>query len=137
MREVAELRIREEFASMLLSDTEGERLGNSIRKFEIETSDRRFGEVGRLQRELRSRQGTSLFSGWQLRRSYSKDDIAGTKMFQVRVRAAFEPAGEECGTKYDESTACPKCGAGAVQVSDLFLDLRRAPKTKDIVTTIA
>lgn len=49
----------------------------------------------------------------------------------------FEPAGEERGTKYDESSACPNCGAGAKQVGSLVLDLKRIPKGKDIAKTIA
>jgi hypothetical protein len=58
-------------------------------------------------------------------------------LLQLIIRATFEPAGEECGTKYDEATACPLCGAGARQVSDLRLDLRKAPKSKHIAKTIA
>jgi hypothetical protein len=49
----------------------------------------------------------------------------------------FEPAGEECGTQYDESSTCPRCGAGAQQVGPLFLDIKRIPKGKDFAKSIA
>jgi hypothetical protein len=42
-----------------------------------------------------------------------------------------------CGTVYDDSTACPHCGAGRTQVSDLILDLRKAPRNRDLACTIA
>jgi hypothetical protein len=58
-------------------------------------------------------------------------------MFLMRITSVFEPCGEECGTKYDESTACPKCGAGGIQKSTLTLDFRRLPKRADIAATIA
>ncbi|HVG57895.1 MAG TPA: hypothetical protein VNA24_05030, partial [Hyalangium sp.] len=44
--------------------------------------------------------------------------------------------GEECGTAYDETTACKRCGVGASQTSALILDTRRIPKGKDIARTI-
>jgi hypothetical protein len=78
-----------------------------------------------------------LFTAWIQRRRYSRRELDAAKLFRLRVRSIFEPAGEEFGTQYDESYACPKCGAGAKQVSDLFLKWKRIPKGKDISRTIA
>jgi hypothetical protein len=49
----------------------------------------------------------------------------------------FEPAGEEVGTRYADSEACPICGGDARQIGDLRLDLRRLPKNVDIARSIA
>src|SRR5262249_22702448 len=70
-------------------------------------------------------------------RSYTRAELARARLFQLRINAVFEPAGEQCGTAYDDSTACQHCGAGRRQVSDLILDLRKVPTTKDIARTIA
>jgi hypothetical protein len=78
-----------------------------------------------------------FFAGWEIKRKYTATELRSADVFRLEVTSVFEPPGEECGTVYDESTACPKCGAGATQVSDLRLDLRKAPRTKDIARTIA
>ena len=137
MREIVEFRINEDFASQLFADNEGERLGDSVRKVELATDDPRFQRVGELQGQIRAATNSSFFYGRITHRYYTTDELSAAACFHLMVMAAFEPAGEECGTKYDESTACPKCGAGATQVSDLRLDLRRVPKGKDIARTIA
>lgn len=137
MREIAELRVNEDFASMLFEPDEGKRLGDSVRKVELETSAPRFKQVGELQRDLRRSAGKPFFYGWGLRRKYTKRELEGAALLQLKVTAVFEPAGEECGTRYDESIACPRCGAGAQQVGPLFLDVKRIPKSKDFARTIA
>ena len=136
MQELVEFRVVEEFAPKLFSDNEGKRLG-SVRKIELATNDPRFERIGELQRETRAVTGRSFFYGWALRRQYSKAELAGASCFSLSVTSIFEPAGEERGTKYDESSGCPNCGAGAKQISSLSIDVKRIPKGKDIAKTIA
>lgn len=136
MRELAEFRVAEDFAGKLFSANEGTRLG-SVRKIELATNDPRFDRIGDLQSETRAVTGRSFFYGWALRRHYSKAELTTASCFHLRIRAVFEPAGEERGTKYDESSACPKCGSGAKQTGSLILDLKRIPKGKDFAKTIA
>lgn len=137
MREIAELRVDEAFAPMLFEPDEGKRLGDSVRKVELETSAPRFKQIGELQRDLRRSVGKPFFYGWGLRRKYTKHELASAALLQLKVTVVFEPAGEECGTKYDESTACSRCGAGGKQAGPLFLDVKRIPKGKDFAKTIA
>jgi hypothetical protein len=137
MREECEFRVVEEFAARLFADNEGQRLGTGVRKINLCTDDPRFNQVGKLQQELRATMGRSFFHGWSLRRRYSHDELAIANCLNWKVTTVFEPAGEECGTKYDESTACSRCGAGAKRGADLFLNLKRIPKTRDISRTIA
>lgn len=158
MREICEFRVVEEFASKLFAPNEGKRLGDTVRKIELATDDPRFEKMGELQRETKATADRSFFHGWILQRRYSRAELAAAACFQLRVTTTFEPAGEERGTKYDESAACPHvfapemrmevsghwttipattCGVGAKQVSDLFLAWKRIPKNKDFSRTIA
>ena len=95
--------------------------------------------VGQLDKKIHLETSESFFYGWDIVRRYTSGELASADLFQLMAKpsAHFEPAGEECGTVYDESTACPHCGAGAKQVGPLVLELRRIPKSKDISRTIA
>ena len=138
MREVLEFRIVEEFADHLFEPTEGKKLGNnSIRLVEVEAHDPRLKEIGQIQRQLDLERGELFFTSWDVKRRYSTKELESAELFHLTIDAVFEPAGEECGTAYDDSGACPHCGAGRVQTSDLKLDLRKVPKRKDMAATIA
>jgi hypothetical protein len=137
MREVAQFRIDEQFAPMLFSESEGKRLGDSVRKVDIPTNDPRFKRIGELQTELLRSKGKPFFYGWKLTRNRPAKEVESAQIFHLRVASVFEPAGEECGTKYDETAACSKCGAGAKQEGPLLLDVKRIPKGKDFAKSIA
>jgi hypothetical protein len=70
-------------------------------------------------------------------REYSDKELDEADLLNLIIDAVFEPAGEDMGTEYDDSEACPKCGAGRVQRSPLRLNLRRIPKNVDIARTIS
>jgi hypothetical protein len=137
MREFCEFRVVEDFAPMLFAENEGKKLGGTVRKVELRSDDPRFARIGELQHEIRKNKGRSFFHGWILRRKYTRSELAAAAYFKLLVTNTFEPAGEECGTKYDETSACKQCGAGANQITDLFLNWRKIPKGKDICRTIA
>jgi hypothetical protein len=102
---------------MLFPASVGERLSSSVRKVELATGDPLFAQVGRLQRELRSTHGEPFFYGWALKQKATEQESRDAALFLLRVVAVFEPAGEEVGTTYDESSACPMCGSGATNES--------------------
>lgn len=138
MRTVYEFRVNGDYADRLFRPDEGKDLGSgSVRLIHISPDDPRFVRIGELDRVIHRDHQTFFFAGWHIHRRYTAAEIAAAPMLKVRVKPCFEPPGELCGTLYDESTACPHCGAGATQASDLRLDLRKAPKTKDIARTIA
>lgn len=137
MREIVEFRIPEEDASRFLAAHEGKSLGGIVRVLRVATNDPLYVRIGQLDSMLRQREGKPFFLGWMPRRYYTSQELNSAALFRLRITAAFEPAGEECGTVYDSSTACPDCGAGRRQVSDLVLDLRKIPTNKDIARTIA
>jgi hypothetical protein len=133
-----EFRVNGKYANRLFGPNDGKDIG-SVRVIRIGPEDPRFAKIGEFDRLIdRETDGHEyFFAGWQIRRRYTKEEVTAAACFRLTTSTVFEPAGESCGTQYDESTACPKCGAGAAQVSDLRLDLRKVPKSKEIATTIA
>jgi hypothetical protein len=135
MLETIEFRIPESYAEQFLPSAAGTRLG-SVRKLKIRQDDPLFAAVGKADGELRSK-GRAFFTAWAPHRKYSASELARAALLKLSPKRVFEPAGEECGTDYDESSACPECGAGALQISDLRLDLRKVPHQVDFAATIA
>ncbi len=80
--------------------------------------------------------GTGILSGWDITRRYTRAEWAAASHALVSRFRTFEPAGEECGTVYDDTGACPECAAGGVQVSPLRLPASRLPRGVDIAITI-
>jgi hypothetical protein len=148
VRETIELRIPEENAAKYLPPGIGADLGRTppggvgmgaqygVRKVTIGTSEPLFAEIGRIHREFRAR-GEYFFYGWSYHRNYSVSELEAAELLNIFPGRTFEPAGEECGTKYDDSQGCPVCGAGAPQTGPLFLDGRTIPKAPDFSRTIA
>lgn len=136
MKETVEFRIPEERAACFLEPQEGKCLGGSVRVLKVSTDDPLYGRIGEINRQF-EKEGRPFFLGWDIKHHYSRRELEYAELYRLEITAVFEPAGEECGTVYDESMACPLCGSGRTQVSDLMLDLRQVPKNKDIACTIA
>lgn len=136
MRESIEFRIPEEHASRWLRKHDGVSLGGSVRKLNVEKNDPRMQIIAEAELALK-RQGRKFFTSTRQRRTYTKAELDAALRFRLKVTAVFEPAGELCGTKYDETTACERCGAGAKQIGPLILDVKRIPKGKSFAKTIA
>ena len=133
MKEYLELRVDRKNAQLIFSNNEGIILSDLVRKIIIETNDIRMKEIGELNNKLRE-QHDFLYASWSIHREYSDDEIKNAQYFQIEPKL-FTLAGEECGTKYDESTACPVCGAGAKMITPLKIHKSRIPKT-DISMTL-
>jgi hypothetical protein len=102
----------------------------------VATDDPLCQRICEIDRAFASR-GDFFYHGWDIRRRYARAELNAAEAFKLEIRRTFEPPGEVCGTGYDESTACPDCGAGAVQISDLRLDLRKVPRNVEVARTIA
>lgn len=135
MIETIEIRVPESHAEKHLPDEVGTRLG-IVRKLELRPDDPLLKQVAQLDREFRSN-GRAFFTAWIPHRKYSAGELGEAELLKASAKQVFEPAGEECGTDYEESTACPECGAGAKQTNELRLDLRKAPRNADFAETIA
>lgn len=137
MRELIEFRVDEKFTSHLFLPAEGKRHGTSVRVVQLSRSDSRFAQVGELQRHFRVTTNRSFFYGWNILRRYTRMELDSAEWLSLNSFYVFEPAGEECGTVYDEGAACAICGAGARQDGPLLLKGSSIPKSKDFAETIA
>jgi hypothetical protein len=80
-------------------------------------------------------QGHTLFTMCMVTRRYTQRELLAAERLKVEFWPFFMPSGEQCGTLYDDSRACPHCGAGAPQTSELRLDVGRIPKSRDLAVT--
>ena len=138
MKEIYELNILEEYAKIAFRPEDGVRVNDSIRRFIIEKTDPKFEFINRIElllRGNREKRLTTLIS-WSIRRIYTKDEISEATLFSCAPTTYFEPAGEDCGTQYDEAAACPICGSGARQTTPLIVRLNSIPKNSDLAQTI-
>lgn len=135
MRETIEFRVPEALAESLLPAGVGASSGIA-RTLKLRSDDSLFQDVKRIDQRLRG-EGRAFYTAWVAHRRYSGLELDRASLFHVWPKRTFEPAGEECGTIYDDATVCPECKSGATQTSLLFLDGRRIPKSVDIARTIA
>jgi len=141
MREEVVLRLRREFLHRIRSLTPivGKPIGDWGVEVQVPTDSALHADIRRAYQQLQAETGEDLHFWWFYKRRYSPGEIGAAEVLNLKLMGStnFEPAGEECGTTYDESTSCPHCGVGRTQTSDLTLDLRKVPSGKDIVKTIA
>lgn len=137
MHEIYEFRVLEEHAGRLFAPDEGTRLSSTVRKIMLRANDPRLPLVGELQKSICKETPGFFFSYGAIHRRYTKKELENAELFQLKITAAFEPIGEECGTEYIEGSGCPECGSGKEQKGPLRLDLRKVPKNKDLARTIA
>jgi hypothetical protein len=138
MREKIEFRVSEDFATQYLPPDCGKRLTPYfVRKIDLDGDDPLLLEISRLDKMLIGRGRGGIFTSWNVRRYYSHRELESAELLYVVPKRVFEPAGEECGTVYDEAQACPECGAGAVQTTPLFLKGGRIPRNVNFARTIA
>ena len=67
---------------------------------------------------------------------YTAEEIHKARLFRLRFTCLARTYGEQWGTIYDESAACPQCGFGRQQISSLILDPKRLPKKTDLAVTV-
>jgi hypothetical protein len=133
MKEIHEFRIFKDCYHLLISPNNA-KFNGAVYVLKISKDDILFQEVEQRYRELRKK-NNAFFSSWEVKRIYTKKELSEAKLFHFRIKTAFEPIGEDCGTEYDETVACEICGANRKQRSPLFLQKGSIPK-KDIARTL-
>jgi hypothetical protein len=136
MKETLELRINYDYASLLFKADEGKNLGTSVKVVELSKEDPRYDQIPVIENHVRNKYDRGFFFGWEIKRKYGKKELEAAPLLHMKIKTTFDPAGEESGTVYDETTACEICGANRKQVSPLKLKKGSIPK-KDIARTIA
>lgn len=135
MKELIEFRINNEYAHLLLAPEEGKNNGSNTIIY-ITKDDPKFEKIRFLNKQVREKENDFFFLYSTIKRQYKKKELDTAALLQMKIRTTFEPAGEDCGTLYDESAACQICGANRNQISPLTLHRSSIPK-KDIARTIA
>lgn len=130
MKEYAICRIAFEHAHLLFQENEGTNLADTVKLIKLETIDPRFKAIGEINKQLRTENNEIFFTQIELKREYTDVEICKARFFQI-LPFCFTMPGEDCGTKYDESTACPLCRSGAKMITPLKVRANRIPK-KDI-----
>lgn len=135
MKEIFEFRVNKKFSNLLPDTILGKDLG-PVLKIQVDKRAIEFDVIKELTHKIEDTEKESFFYGWSIKRKYSQKEFDNAKLFHLIIDSTFEPAGEECGTLYDETTACLICGANRKQVGLLKLKKSSIPK-KDIARTIA
>ena len=144
MRLVFDLRIAEDWAQKHLSSKVGKPLSQGTgfpavtRQVIVDANDPLVEEIK--EKVLASeRWGESLFCFVNPDYYYNKEELDRATLLRFRPTVLVKTYGQRYGTDYDDSNACPKCGAGRVQRSPLILDPRYLKKKKKdlLVTTTA
>ncbi|EOR96766.1 hypothetical protein ADIARSV_0029 [Arcticibacter svalbardensis MN12-7] len=135
MKEIVEFRIVNEYAHLLLKSGEGKKTGSNTTIY-ITKDDPKFEKIRILNSQIKEKNNDFFFLYSNIKRYYTKKELDAATLLQMKIKVTFEPAGEECGTLYDQTAACKICGANRKQISTLMLKKGSIPK-KDIVTTIA
>jgi hypothetical protein len=135
MQEIIEFRIFDEYFD-LLSKPNNAVFNGMCYVIKVEKGSEVFEEIKQLSVGVKQKNNDYFFGYSNIKRSYSKKEIETATLFQMKVKSTFEPAGEGCGTMYDETTACEICGVNRKQIGSLKLKKGTIPK-KDIARTIA
>jgi len=136
MQEIHEFRVDYEHAHLLFGKNEGKNIDKMVKVVRLTREDPRFERVGELNKMLADKKDDPFFYSWEVMFKYTPAELKDASLFYFRPVTWFEPAGEECGTVYDEQSACPICGANAKRIGALRLKASSIPH-KDIASTIA
>jgi len=96
------------------------------------------GEAVERLRVLRQRLGATdiqlAYYSWSRKVEFAAGDLDVHRFFLWRPRACIEPPGHTCGTTFDDSNACARCGSGRARVGPLIL--KSAPKRSQMAKTL-
>ena len=135
MKEIYELRINNAYADLLPKTIKKKNIG-PVTIITIERSSSEYQMIKDIAEKIKSSNSEKFFYGWGVKRKYTKVELANALLYKLNIGNIFEPTGEECGTIYDETTACSICGANRSQIGPLMIKPGTVPK-KDIAATIA
>jgi hypothetical protein len=138
MKEFIELRLEEKQARKIFLPHEGRRIGDDkdTRVVRITRDDPRFERISQLEKKWNDA-GRAFSFGAGVARTYTAADLKAAELFDAFFYGRFDPPGEECGTEYDETKACPVCGAGAPLVGPLRAARKALGRNMDFASSYA
>jgi hypothetical protein len=137
MEEEYEFNINYKFAHLLFKPEKQKDLESTQPvKVLVNKKDPLFKEIAKLSKQVMDKYDKPFFLYWEVRRSYTKEELETARLFSMRILYPFQPCGEMCGTLFDESNVCEICGSGRKQIGPLKLKNGTIPKM-DIACSIA
>ena len=98
----------------------------------LPTNDKNVSLIHQMNQQLDNK----LYYYWDLLFEYTEEDLKEASLFRVSFLNVVDSCGEEGGTKFDYSTACPLCGSGRRQIGDLHLLSNVSLKENTVYKTI-
>ena len=135
MKETIKVRFMERHAHLLFNEDEGKKLGPT-REVTLDMNSPVVSKIGTITKYLWENEHHIFFTCWDIRRSYTSKELENEKYFCMNIRKLIEADGAEYGTGYDETAACPICGANRKQISVLKMGKGRYIKNRDVAITL-
>ena len=137
MKESYLFRIDLQYAHLLFKEDEGVNIGNCVKEVIIDSNDPRVPLIKEFNRMLWIERDTFFFYFWMIKRKYTNKELQDSSILHLKIRKRLEMDGSEYGTIYDETAACPICGANRIQMSALHLRKGNWMGKHDIAMTLA
>ncbi len=142
MKEILDIRVGEDWAKEYLGPNMGEPLSPApgfapvARRFVLESRDPLVSILKGKIDFYENATGRMAPCSVLLSHEYDHAEFTNAQLFRLVITKHLNFYGEEYGTVYDCSRACPRCAFGRVQVSPLMANCRKIPKKLDIGMTI-
>lgn len=137
MKELYEFRVLNKYSHLLFNDNEGENIGSLVKKVILDTSSPKFKQIGEINNKLWLENHAFLFTYWECKRTYTNDEILSSEIIHLDIRKRLDTDGDDADNAYDETFACPICGAHAKQVSELRFSKRNWLGKHDVSMTLS
>lgn len=132
MKKYVYFRINDMFIDVVQKNIPSAFRNNNNTILVLPTNDMQIQLIYKLNKQL----DDNLYYDWDLFYEYTDEELTNADLFRVKYPITIDSCGEEGGTRYDYSTACPICGAGRQQMGDLHLSSKLSLKKNTIYKTI-
>lgn len=127
MKELIELRINYDFASVLFNENEGKAIGTSVKVIQVDFDEPRLKLIPEISREIKNKYNRGFVLSWKIIRKYSKKECEDADLFHIIIQRVFDSSSDDLNTHYDLSKVCSNCGAGRELVGNLKLHSKVLP----------
>ena len=137
MKEKVEFRVLNKYSHLLFNDDEGENISTLVKKVILDLSSPILKQIGEINKKLWLEKHTLFYIYWEIKRTYTYDELLSSAFIHLGIRKRLETDGDDANKAYDETFACPICGAHAKQVSELHFTKRNWLGKHDVAMTLS
>jgi hypothetical protein len=141
MKELLDIRVSEDWAHRQFGDSVGKNMrherGESslTRQIVVETKDPLAERLAQLFSEKKLICPAPRYVAL-VTREYEPWELAQAQCLRFIFTSFLNISGTQCGTQYDDSASCPRCGYGRRQISSLRLDTTIIPSKTDFTVSV-